>query len=155
MTSAGTLALYDALNLLKVADITAALDFEAQNGVVDALDHRVHDVRPHSGQLATARNLLKLLEGSKNTTRQGEIRVQDAYSLRCCPQIHGASKDAVNYVKEQDVYKRQLLPSTVVTPNSSMRFRRSRPTATSSSSVAFLVGLMVALIPPPRSMMDM
>ena len=57
MTSAGTLALYDALNLLKVADITAALDFEAQNGVVDALDHRVHDVRPHSGQLATARNL--------------------------------------------------------------------------------------------------
>ena len=48
-----------------------------------------------------------------------------------------------------------LLPSTVVTPNSSMRFRRSRPTATSSSSVAFLVGLMVALIPPPRSMMDM
>ena len=100
MTSAGSLALYDALNLLKVADITAALDFEAQNGVVDALDHRVHDVRPHSGQLATARNLLRLLEGSKNTTRQGEIRVQDAYSLRCCPQIHGASKDAVNYVKE-------------------------------------------------------
>lgn len=100
MTSAGTLALYDALTLLKTADIAAALDFEAQNGVVDALDHRVHDVRPHSGQLATARNLLKLLEGSKNTTRQGEIRVQDAYSLRCCPQIHGASKDAVNYVKE-------------------------------------------------------
>ncbi len=100
MTSTGTLALYDALNLLKVADIAAALNFEAQNGVVDALDHRVHDVRPHSGQLATARNLLKLLEGSKNTTRQGEIRVQDAYSLRCCPQIHGASKDAVNYVKD-------------------------------------------------------
>lgn len=48
--------------------------------------------------MATARNLLKLLEGSKNASRQGEIRVQDAYSLRCCPQIHGASKDAVNYV---------------------------------------------------------
>ena len=98
MTSAGSLALYDALTLLKVADISAALNFEAQYGVVDALDHRVHDVRPHAGQLATARNLLKLLNGSKNTTRQGEIRVQDAYSLRCCPQIHGASKDAVNYV---------------------------------------------------------
>src|SRR5699024_11422417 len=93
--------LYDALNLLKVADIADALCFEAQNGVVDALDHRVHDVRPHSGQLATARNLLKLLEGSKNTTRQGEIRVQDAYSLRCSPQIHGASKDAVNYVLDK------------------------------------------------------
>lgn len=101
MTSAGSLALYDALKLLKVADITAALNFEAQNGVVDALDHRVHDVRPHSGQLATARNLLKILKGSKNTTRQGQIRVQDAYSLRCCPQIHGASKDAINYVKER------------------------------------------------------
>lgn len=99
MTSAGALALHDALTLLKVADITAALSFEAQYGVTDALDHRVHDVRPHAGQLTTAKNLLTLLEGSKNTTRQGQIRVQDAYSLRCCPQIHGASKDAVNYVK--------------------------------------------------------
>ena len=98
LTAAGALALYDVLKLVKVADIADALCFEAQNGVVDALDHRVHDVRPHSGQLATARNLLKLLEGSKNTTRQGEIRVQDAYSLRCSPQVHGASKDAINYV---------------------------------------------------------
>lgn len=98
MTSVGALALHDALTLLKTADIAAALCFEAQNGVVDALDHRIHDVRPHSGQLATARNLQKLLEGSRNTTRQGEIRVQDAYSLRCSPQIHGASKDAVGYV---------------------------------------------------------
>lgn len=101
MTSAGSLALYDALDLIKTADIAAALSFEAQNGVVDALDPRVHKVRPHSGQMATARNLLALLEGSKNTTRQGQIRVQDAYSLRCCPQIHGASKDAVQYVKDK------------------------------------------------------
>ena len=101
MTSAGSLALYDALALIKTADIAAALSFEAQNGVVDALDPRVHKVRPHSGQMATARNLLALLEGSKNTTRQGQIRVQDAYSLRCCPQIHGASKDAVQYVKDK------------------------------------------------------
>ncbi|MEG1781059.1 MAG: histidine ammonia-lyase [Clostridium sp.] len=100
MTSAGSLALNDALTLLKVADIAAALEFEAQYGVVDALDHRVHDVRPHAGQLQTAKNLLQLLEGSKNVTRQGQLRVQDAYSLRCCPQIHGASKDAINYVKD-------------------------------------------------------
>ena len=98
MTSVGAHALHDAITLLKTADIAAALSFEAQNGVVDALDARVHQVRPHAGQMATARNLLKLLEGSKNASRQGEIRVQDAYSLRCCPQIHGASKDAVNYV---------------------------------------------------------
>ena len=74
MTSAGSLALYDALDLIKTADIAAALSFEAQNGVMDALDPRVHKVRPHSGQMATARNLLALLEGSKNTTRQGQIR---------------------------------------------------------------------------------
>ena len=80
MTSVGAHALHDAITLLKTADIAAALSFEAQNGVVDALDERVHQVRPHAGQMATARNLLKLLEGSKNASRQGEIRVQDAVS---------------------------------------------------------------------------
>ena len=100
MTSVGALALYDAIKLAKIADITDALCFEAQNGVTDALQPRVHEIRPHHGQGITAKNLLRLLDGSKNTTRQGEIRVQDAYSLRCTPQIHGASKDAINYVKE-------------------------------------------------------
>ncbi|MBQ6833897.1 MAG: histidine ammonia-lyase [Lachnospiraceae bacterium] len=98
MTSVGAHALHDAITLLKAADIAAALSYEAQNGVTDALDPRVHQVRPHAGQMATARNLLRLLEDSNNTTRQGQIRVQDAYSMRCCPQVHGASKDAVNYV---------------------------------------------------------
>ncbi len=101
MTAVGALTVYDALNLLKVSDIAAALSFEAHNGVVDALDHKVHEVRPHKGQIDTARILLQLLKESKMTTRQGEIRVQDAYSLRCTPQVHGASKDAINYVKEQ------------------------------------------------------
>lgn len=101
MTSVGALALYDAINLAKISDIAAALSFEAHNGVTDALDKKVHDVRPHKGQIDTARILLQLLEGSKNTTKQGEIRVQDAYSLRCSPQVHGASKDAINYVKEK------------------------------------------------------
>ncbi len=101
MTAVGALTVYDALNLVKVSDIAAALSFEAHNGIVDALDHKVHDVRPHKGQKDTARILLQLLEGSKMTTRQGEIRVQDAYSLRCTPQVHGASKDAINYVKEK------------------------------------------------------
>jgi histidine ammonia-lyase len=101
MTAVGSLALYDAINLLKVSDIAAALSFEAQRGIVTALDPRVHEVRPHKGQIDTAKNLLKLLSGSQMTTRQGELRVQDAYSLRCIPQVHGASKDAVNYVKEK------------------------------------------------------
>lgn len=101
MTAVGVLTVYDALNLVKASDIAAALSFEAQNGVVDALDHKVHDVRPHKGQMDTARILLQILDESKMTTRQGEIRVQDAYSLRCTPQVHGASKDAINYVRER------------------------------------------------------
>lgn len=101
MTAVGALTVYDALNLVKISDIAAALSFEAHHGIVDALDHKVHDVRPHKGQMDTAKIMLQLLSDSKMTTRQGDIRVQDAYSLRCTPQVHGASKDAINYVRER------------------------------------------------------
>ena len=98
MTAVGALALYDAIRLLKTADIAAALTMEALRGIKDAFDSRIHEIRPHKGQLATARNILRLIDGSSYVTKQGELRVQDAYSLRCIPQVHGASKDAVNYV---------------------------------------------------------
>ena len=101
MTAVGSLTIFDAIRLLKVADVAAAMSFEAQNGIVDALDERMHAIRPHKGQCDTARIVMDLLKGSKNVTRQGEKRVQDAYSLRCMPQVHGASKDAVNYVRER------------------------------------------------------
>lgn len=101
MTAVGALAVYDAIQIMKVADIAAALSFEANRGVLDALDPRVHDVRPHDGQGKTARNLRNLLSASGNITRQGELRVQDGYSLRCVPQVHGASQDAINYVKSK------------------------------------------------------
>ncbi|MDO5422622.1 MAG: histidine ammonia-lyase [Eubacteriales bacterium] len=101
MTAVGALTVYDALELLKTADIAVAMSYEAQNGVVDALDARIHQVRPHKGQMESAEVIRRLIAGSKNVTRQGELRVQDAYSLRCAPQVHGASRDAVNYVKEQ------------------------------------------------------
>ncbi|MEG0804809.1 MAG: histidine ammonia-lyase [Lachnospiraceae bacterium] len=101
MTAVGVLTMYDSINLLKTADIAAAMSFEAQNGVIDALQPRMHTCRPHQGQIDSARIISSLLEGSKNVTKQGEIKVQDAYSLRCAPQVHGASKDALNYVKEQ------------------------------------------------------
>lgn len=101
MTAVGALALYDAINLSRIADIAAALSFEGHNGVINALDERLHMIRPHKGQIDTAKEILKLLKGSKNISKQGEIRVQDAYSLRCIPQVHGASKDAINYVKEK------------------------------------------------------
>ena len=101
MTSVGALAVYDAIRLMKPADIAAAMSFEANRGVEDALDPRVHAVRPHDGQMKTAANLRNLLLGSGNVTCQGEVRVQDGYSLRCVPQVHGASQDAINYVKSK------------------------------------------------------
>ncbi len=101
MTSVGALALYDGIRSMKLADIAAALSFEANRGVEDALDPRVHALRAHSGQGTTAANLRRLLHESRNVTQQGEIRVQDGYSLRCVPQVHGASRDALNYVKSK------------------------------------------------------
>ena len=98
MTSVGALALYDALQCMKIADIAAALSFEANRGVEDALDPRVHELRPHDGQGITAENLRRRLYHSRYVTQQGEVRVQDCYSLRCVPQVHGASRDAFNYV---------------------------------------------------------
>ncbi len=101
MTSVGALAVYDAIRLMTTAAIAAAMSFEANRGVKDALDPRVHAVRPHDGQMKTAANLRNLLLGSGNVTCQGEVRVQDGYSLRCVPQVHGASQDAINYVKSK------------------------------------------------------
>ena len=101
MTSVGALALYDALGLSKTADLAAAMTFEACNGIVTALDEQVHMVRPHKGQVCTAKNLRALLNGSEMTTNQGDIRVQDPYTLRCVPQIHGATKNALSYIVEQ------------------------------------------------------
>jgi histidine ammonia-lyase len=99
MTGAGVVALYNSINLLKLSDIAAALSLEALRGIRTAFDPRVQNVRPHAGQAVTAKNILSLIDGSTFVTDQGEIRTQDAYTLRCVPQVHGASKDAVNYVK--------------------------------------------------------
>lgn len=101
MTAVGTIAAYEAIQLVKLSDISAALTLEALNGITDAFDPRLHQVRPHQGQIDTAANMLRLVEESGLTTRQGEIRVQDAYTLRCIPQIHGASKDALNFVVDK------------------------------------------------------
>ena len=101
MTAVGCLTAYDALQLCKLSDVSSALTMEALNAVTDAFDLRIHRVRPHKGQVATASNLLRLLEDSGLTSRQGQLRNQDAYALRCVPQIHGASKDAIEYVLEK------------------------------------------------------
>ena len=101
MTAVGALTVYDTIRLIKYGDIAAALTFEALNGITTALKPQVHLTRPHKGQIDTARILNELLEGSGMTTEQGELRVQDPYTLRCLPQIHGASKNAMNYIMEQ------------------------------------------------------
>lgn len=98
MTAIGALNLYDAINILKISDIAAALTLEALRGIKDAYDLRIHKIRPHLGQINTAENILNLIDKSTFITKQGELRVQDAYTLRCVPQVHGASKDAINYI---------------------------------------------------------
>jgi len=101
MTSVGAHALIDAIKLCKMSDIVASTTIEALNGIIDAFDDRIHQLRPHKGQINTAKNIRTILNDSKMTTNQGELRVQDAYTLRCIPQIHGASKDALSYAIEK------------------------------------------------------
>lgn len=106
MTGIGSLAAYDALELLKVADIAAAMTCEAQVGITSAFDEKVHALRGHPGQMASAANLRRLLRGSGYCVFARPDRVQDAYSVRCAPQVHGASRDAVAYVA--DALSREL-----------------------------------------------
>ncbi|MDR1966353.1 MAG: histidine ammonia-lyase [Synergistaceae bacterium] len=99
MTSVAAHALYDSAILLKSADIAAALTMESLRGIIDAFDPRIHAIRKHKGQIESASNIRRLLDGSGYTTHQGEERMQDAYSVRCSPQVHGAVKTALEYAK--------------------------------------------------------
>jgi histidine ammonia-lyase len=101
MSAYGCLALDAAIRLARTADVLAALSVEALKGTDRAFDPRLHAVRPHAGQMVVAQNLRNLIEGSaiRESHRFDDDRVQDAYSLRCVPQIHGASRDAIGYVR--------------------------------------------------------
>ncbi|MET3289978.1 UNVERIFIED_CONTAM: histidine ammonia-lyase [Brevibacillus sp. OAP136] len=98
MTALLCLALYDARIAMESAELIAAMTVEALRGIPKAFDPQLHAVRPHPGQQESARILLSHLEGSERTTAQGQLRVQDPYSLRCLPQVHGATRDTLNYV---------------------------------------------------------
>lgn len=101
MTAIGCLVWHDAVELMKTADIAAALSLEALRGTRTAFDSRISRVRPHPGQIGTACNLLRLTDNSLIISSHINCpKVQDAYSLRCVPQVHGASKDAVRRVEE-------------------------------------------------------
>lgn len=96
MLAAGCLSLLDAEVLANTADLVCAMSLDGLKGTPRAFDTRIQEVRPHPGQIASASNLRRLLEGSE--IRQSHItcrRVQDAYSLRCAPQVHGAVRDTI------------------------------------------------------------
>ena len=99
MGALGALAVFDAARLADTADVVGALTAEALEAVPDAFDARLHAARPHAGQTTTAANLRRLLADSPAVHQSSHGRVQDAYSLRCMPQVHGASRDAVAYVR--------------------------------------------------------
>ena len=99
MHAVGALALLDAEKLAKTADIVASLSLEALHGVPYAYDARTHALRAYKGQGNVASNVRRLTEGSEIIERYKKERVQDAYSLRCVPQVHGASRDALTYVR--------------------------------------------------------
>ncbi|MGA9799813.1 MAG: histidine ammonia-lyase [Terriglobales bacterium] len=101
MLAVGILALLAAEILADTADVIGALSLDALRGTDVAFDERIHQARPHPGQLKTAANLRKMLEGSR--LRESHLdcdRVQDAYSLRCMPQVHGAVRDTLTHCRE-------------------------------------------------------
>ncbi|MBQ6654371.1 MAG: histidine ammonia-lyase [Erysipelotrichaceae bacterium] len=101
MTSVGALNLYDALDLIAMADVTAALSLSALTGQLDAFDPRIHQERGQKGQQKTAENIRILTEENQMLKDSQGLRVQDSYSLRCIPQVHGAIRDALAYVREK------------------------------------------------------
>ncbi len=101
MTAMGALNYLEAEKLAYQSEAIAAMTIEGLKGIIDAYDEEVHVVRGYPEQIAVAQRLRRFLKDSKLTTKQGEIRVQDAYSLRCIPQVHGATWQTLNYVKEK------------------------------------------------------
>ncbi len=97
MTAVGLLETARSIKLADLADISGSLSLEALNGTVSAFDERIHALRPHPRQIDTARNLRSILEGSEFVRAFDPSNVQDAYTLRCMPQVHGACRDAVAY----------------------------------------------------------
>ncbi|HEY3602149.1 MAG TPA: histidine ammonia-lyase [Chthoniobacterales bacterium] len=102
MHAVGGLALWRAQRLAQVADVAGAMTLEALKGTPVAFDERIHNARPHPGQITVARHLRELLRDSeiRASHLEGDSRVQDAYSLRCIPQVHGAVRGALAHCEE-------------------------------------------------------
>ena len=98
MSAHAVWSLLQAERLSRWADRIAAMSIDAYDGRIEAFYPQTHHVRPHKGQVSTAENILNLLEGSE-IIRGAKKHVQDPYSFRCIPQVHGATKDTIEYVK--------------------------------------------------------
>jgi histidine ammonia-lyase len=102
MAGVGALALYRAERVARLADVAGAMTLEALRGTPVAFDERIHDARPHPGQIEVATHLRELLRESeiRQSHLENDPRVQDAYSLRCMPQVHGAVRGALAHARE-------------------------------------------------------
>jgi histidine ammonia-lyase len=107
MAGLGALAIVDAAAIARLADVAGAMSLEALMGSNAAFDERIHRLRPHPGQLATASNLTRLTAYSGIIASHADCaRVQDAYSLRCMPQVHGSAREAIAFAR--GVLEREL-----------------------------------------------
>ncbi|GHT87994.1 histidine ammonia-lyase [Bacteroidia bacterium] len=97
MSANGVYALIKAMEFTKKSDLVAALSLEAFDGLIDPFLDCIQQMRPHPGQIETGKRIRQLLEGSELISRKKE-HIQDPYSFRCIPQVHGATKDAIHYV---------------------------------------------------------
>lgn len=100
MTAFGAYICIEAKKIVKLADIAGALSHEALRATDRAFDQRLHKLRPYPGQINSAKNILALISKSeiRDSHLQDDPRVQDSYSIRCIPQVHGASRDAIDYI---------------------------------------------------------
>ncbi|NQX42236.1 histidine ammonia-lyase [Pedobacter steynii] len=105
MSSYGVFCLLKAQSLAKWADAIAAISIDGFDCRIDPFDTFSHVIRPHAGQVHTAQNISKWLSGSELIKREGK-QTQDPYSFRCVPQVHGASKDSINYI--QSVFETEI-----------------------------------------------
>ncbi len=131
MGAVGALALYRAEQLVRLADVAGAMTLEALRGTPVAFDERIHAARPHPGQLAVAAHLRELLRESqiRESHLDNDPRVQDAYSLRCMPQVHGAVRTALGHARaccRNRKRKRHRQPAGVCR-NRRSAFRRQLP----------------------------
>lgn len=100
MTAVGVISLIKAKRLLDISDAVAATSLEALKGSKSAFRVELHNIRPHKGQVQSATNMYKMLQDSEIMDNHKDCdQVQDAYSLRCIPQVHGAVRDTVNYAE--------------------------------------------------------